>query len=75
MHERINVYWLSAFCRRLAEQWPLYALKTCKLQHVSTPFHIPRFPEANLCDYENSLLADGKILREVDAYRVRDLSI
>jgi len=29
----------------------------------------------NLCDYENSLTADDKILREVDSYPVRDLSI
>jgi hypothetical protein len=29
----------------------------------------------NLRDYENSLPAHDKILREVDNYRVRDLSI
>jgi hypothetical protein len=29
----------------------------------------------NLCDYENSFHADDKILREVDTYRVRDLSM
>jgi hypothetical protein len=46
MNERTNVDWWSASCRRLPGQWSPYAIKTCKLKHVSTPFHIPRFPES-----------------------------
>lgn len=40
----ITVDWWSASC--LAEQWSLYAIKACKLQHFSKPFHIPRFPKS-----------------------------
>ena len=47
LSEQWSLPFLNSGHSTLSEQWPLYPIKkTCNLQHVSTPFHIPRFPES-----------------------------